>query len=73
MPRTITIRVDAELERALDVLTAAGASRSVVIRQAVLDAAARCERAAAMRRAVLRMPLGEPDGVNIADKLSCDR
>jgi hypothetical protein len=26
-----------------------------------------------MRRAVLRMPLGEPDGINIADELSWSR
>jgi hypothetical protein len=26
-----------------------------------------------MRRAVLRMPLGEPDGINIAEELSLSR
>jgi predicted nucleic acid-binding protein len=57
---TITIRTDAETEHALDVLTGVGGSRSAAIRQAVLEAARRRERATAMRRAVLRMPLGEP-------------
>jgi hypothetical protein len=66
---TITIRSDAETEHALDVLTREGASRSAAIRQAVLDAAMRRERAAEMRRAVLRTPLGEPDGVSVADEL----
>jgi hypothetical protein len=39
----------------------------------VLEAAARRERAAEMRRAVLRMPLGEADGINIAEQLSSSR
>jgi hypothetical protein len=39
----------------------------------VLESAMRKERAAAMRRAVLSMPLGEPDGVNVADEISRSR
>lgn len=70
MTDTITFRTDPETEHALEVLTHDGAARSAVIRQALLDAASRRERAAAMRRAVLRMPLGEPDGINVADELS---
>lgn len=66
---TITIRSDAETEHALEVLTKEGASRSAAIRQAVLDAAIRRERAADMRRSVLRAPLGDPDGVSVADEL----
>jgi hypothetical protein len=50
-----------------------GISRSAAVRQAVLEAAARRERAAEMHRAVLRMPLGEPDGINVADELSRTR
>ncbi len=73
MAETITIRTDQATEHALDVLTHDGASRSAAIRQAVLEAAARRERAAEMRRAVLGMPLGEPDGVNVADELSRSR
>ena len=46
MTETITIRTDADTERALDILTRDGSSRSLVIRQAVLEAAARRERAA---------------------------
>jgi hypothetical protein len=68
MTDTITIRTDDETEHALDVLTHDGSSRS-----AVLDAARRRERAAEMRRAVLRMDLGEPDGVNVAEELARDR
>lgn len=73
MAETITIRTDTATEHALDVLTHGGTSRSAAIRQAVLEAAARRERAAEMRRAVLRMPLGEPDGINVADELSRSR
>jgi predicted transcriptional regulator len=70
---TITIRTDDETEHALDVLTRGGVSRSAAIRQAVLEAASRRERAAQMRREILRMDLGQPDGINVADELARDR
>ena len=70
---TITIRTDDETERALDVLTHGGISRSAAIRQAVLEAASRRERAAQMRREILRIDLGESDGVNVAEELARDR
>jgi hypothetical protein len=73
MPGTITIRTDKETEHALEVLTREGISRSTAIRQAVLDAASRRERAAWMRREVLQLDLGQPDGVNVADELARDR
>jgi predicted transcriptional regulator len=73
MADTITIRTDEETEHALDVLTREGISRSAAIRQAVLDAASRRERAARMRQEVLRMDLGQPDGVNVAEELARDR
>jgi predicted transcriptional regulator len=73
MADTITIRTDEETEHALDVLTSDGRSRSAAIRQAVLDAAVRRERAAEMRRQALRMDLGEADGVNVAEELARDR
>jgi predicted transcriptional regulator len=73
MANTITIRTDDETEHALEVLTHDGSSRSAAIRQAVLEAASRRERAAEMRRAVLRMDLGKPDGVNVAEELARDR
>jgi hypothetical protein len=73
MADTITIRTDAETEHALEVLTHDGLSRSAAIRQAVLEGARRKERAAAMRRAILSMPLGEPDGVNVAVEIASDR
>lgn len=73
MANTITIRTDDETEHALDVLTHGGLSRSAAIRQAVLEAAGRRERAAQMRREVLRMGLGQPDGVNVAEELARDR
>ncbi len=73
MAGTITIRTDDETEHALDVLTHDGISRSAAIRQAVLEAAGRRERAARMRREILRMELGDPDGVNVAEELARDR
>jgi predicted transcriptional regulator len=73
MADTITIRTDDETEHALDVLTHDGRSRSAAIRQAVLEAASRRERAAEMRREVLQIDLGQPDGVNVAEELARDR
>ena len=73
MADTITIRSDSETEHALDVLTRDGSSRSAAIRQAVIEAALRRERAVAMRRAVLRVPLGEPDGIDIAAEIARNR
>jgi hypothetical protein len=73
MADTITIRTDDETEYALQVLTHDGLSRSAAIRQAVLEAASRRERAARMRREVLRMDLGETDGVNVAEEMARDR
>ncbi len=73
MADTITIRTDDETEHALDVLTHCGLSRSAAIRQAVLEAASRRERAAQMRQEVLRMDLGQLDGVNVAEELARDR
>jgi Arc/MetJ-type ribon-helix-helix transcriptional regulator len=73
MADTITIRTDEETEHALDVLTREGTSRSAAVRQALLEAANRRERAAQMRREVLRMDLGQPDGVNVAEELARDR
>jgi predicted transcriptional regulator len=73
MADTITIRTDDETEHALDVLTHGGISRSAAIRQAVLEAASRRERAAQMRREILRMDLGQPDGVNVGEELARDR
>lgn len=73
MADTITIRTDEETEYALDVLTHDGSSRSAAIRQALLEAARRRERGAEMRRAVLQMDLGQPDGVNVAEELARNR
>ena len=73
MADTITIRTDEETEHALDVLTREGTSRSAAVRQALIEAASRRERAARMRQEVLRMDIGRPDGVNVAEELARDR
>lgn len=73
MADTITIRPDTETSHALDILTHDGMSRSAAIRQAIIEAGMRVERAAAIKRAVLRMDLGEPDGVDIAQLMAAGR
>ncbi len=73
MAETITIRTDEETEHALEVLTGGGVSRSAAIRQAVIQAAERREHAAQLRRAVLAMDIGEPDGIDVAAELALDR
>lgn len=73
MAGTITIRTDEETEHALDVLTRDGSSRSAVMRQAVIQAAERQERATELRRAVLILDLDEPDGIDVAAELARDR
>jgi hypothetical protein len=73
MATRITIHTDAEIEHALDVLTRDGQSRSAAIRYAVIQAASRCERAAQLRREMLRMDLGQPDGINVAEEMARDR
>jgi predicted transcriptional regulator len=73
MAETVTIRTDDETEHALDILTSEGMSRSAAIRTAVIQAAERRERAVQLRRAVLSMDIGEPDGIDIAAELARDR
>jgi predicted transcriptional regulator len=73
MTETITFRTDVETEHALDILTGRGISRSAAIRQAVIQAAERLERAAGLRRAVLAMNIGQPDGIDVAAELARDR
>ena len=73
MADTVTIRVDVETARALDVLTRDGTNRSEAIRQALLEAATRRERLGEMKRAFLRQPLPAPDGVNLADDIARER
>jgi hypothetical protein len=73
MADTITIRPDAETSHALDILTHDGASRSAAIRRAIIEAGMRAERAAAMKRAILRMDLGEPDGIDVGRLIAADR
>ena len=72
MAETIAIRTDEEIEHALDVLTSEGMSQCAAIRQAVIQAAERRERAVQRRRAVLAMDIGEPDGIDIAAELAHD-
>lgn len=70
---TITIRTNPALDHALEILTADGTNRSAAITAAVVEVAQRRERAAAMRRAVLQMPLAPNVGVSIADEIIRER
>ncbi len=67
---TLTIRIDAEVERALAALTGTGQSRSEAVRKAILDA----ERA--RRRAQLRAEAEElrndPEDVTAARELTAE-
>jgi Arc/MetJ-type ribon-helix-helix transcriptional regulator len=73
MADTVTIRIDARTEHALDVLTHDGTNRSEAIRQALIEAAERRERLAEMKRAFLRESLPDADGLNIADDIADER
>ncbi|MFL6111251.1 MAG: hypothetical protein ACJ786_07855 [Catenulispora sp.] len=70
---TITIRTNPALDHALEILTADGTNRSAAITAAVVEAAQRRERAAAMRRAVLQMPRVPNTGVSMADEIIRER
>ncbi|WP_372698790.1 hypothetical protein [Arthrobacter sp. JSM 101049] len=67
---TLTIRTDIEVERALDVLTSEGLSRSEAVRMAILDA----ERA--RRRARLRVEAeslrNDPEDVAASRELAAE-
>jgi len=73
MADTVTIRIDAHTAHALDVLTRNGVNRSEAIRQTLIEAAERRERLAEMKRAFLRLPLPDADGLTIADTITEER
>lgn len=61
MAHAISVRLDDEAERALRALEAAGQSRSEAIRSAVIDAARRLQRRAALADEVAALEADEGD------------
>jgi predicted transcriptional regulator len=61
MPSAISVRLDAETQRALAQLEATGLSRSEAIRRAILDSAARLQRRAALAAEVAALEADEDD------------
>ena len=61
MGQAISVRLDAEVQRALRVLEATGVSRSEAIRRAILESAATRRRRAAIRKEVLALDAEEED------------
>ena len=72
MAETITIRTDEETEHALQVLTGGGVWVGGDPSGGDPGSRAR-EHAAQLRRAVLAMDIGEPDGIDVAAELALDR
>jgi hypothetical protein len=50
-----------------------GVDGSAAIRQAIPDSARRHERATEMRRSILDMDPGAPDGINVAEAMARER
>ncbi|MGB4777984.1 hypothetical protein [Microbacterium sp.] len=67
---TLTIRTDADVERALDALTADGRSRSDVVREAILDTERQSRRA--RMRAEAEALRNDPDDAAAARRLASD-
>ena len=61
------------IARAYNNCQASGVREGLNCKTFCLETARRRERAALIRREVLRMELGEPDGVNVAEELARDR
>ena len=67
MARSISVRLDEEALRALRRLEASGFSRSAAVRQALVDAAARIQRGAALRAEAAALEADEADRAEMLD------
>ena len=67
MSSAISVRLDAEVLRALAQLEATGLSRSEAIRRAILDSAARLQRRAALAEEVAALEADEDDRREMLD------
>jgi predicted transcriptional regulator len=61
MARAVSVRLDDEVQRALNTLEASGMSRSEAIRRSILDAAAALRRKEALRAEVAALHADEED------------
>lgn len=61
MANAVSVRLDDEVQRALQTLEATGLTRSEAIRQAILDAAAALRRRDALRAEVAALEADEED------------
>lgn len=61
MGHAVSVRLDAEVQRALRTLEASGMSRSEAIRKSILDAAAALRRQEALRSEVAALEADEAD------------
>ena len=70
MPKAISVRLDDETVRALRRLEATGLTRSQAIRSAILGAASRLDRAAALATEVAALERDERDRAEMLDVAS---
>lgn len=61
MARAVSVRLDDEVQRALNTLEASGMSRSEAIRKSILDAASAMRRKEALRMEVAALEADEQD------------
>jgi predicted transcriptional regulator len=66
----VSVRLDDEVQRALNTLEASGMSRSEAIRKAILDAAAALRRKEALRAEVAVLDADEQDRQEMAEVAS---
>jgi predicted transcriptional regulator len=67
MAHAVSVRLDDEVQRALNTLEASGMSRSEAIRKAILDAAAALRRKEALRAEVAVLDADEQDREEMAE------
>lgn len=70
MTHAVSVRLDDEVQRALNTLEASGMSRSEAIRKAILDAAAALRRKEALRAEVAVLDADEQDRQEMAEVAS---
>lgn len=70
MAHAVSVRLDDEVQRALNTLEASGMTRSEAIRKAILDAAAALRRKEALRAEVAVLDADEQDRQEMAEVAS---
>jgi len=70
MARAVSVRLDGEVQRALNTLEASGMSRSEAIRKSILDAASALRRKEALRTEVAALDADEQDRQEMSEVAS---